>query len=144
MFNPRAYLIDACVDQLRHAYRHTYSDLEPDYPGILSWAGRMALENIANTDALYHNVEHTIMVTLVGQNILWGKYLREGEGTPGDWLHTMVSLLCHDIGYIRGVCRDDRDGFYTTGIADQTVTLPGDARDAALTPYHVDRGKRFV
>lgn len=30
----------------------------------------MALENIANSDAFYHNVEHTILVTLVGQEIL--------------------------------------------------------------------------
>jgi hypothetical protein len=30
----------------------------------------MALENIANSDPLYHNVEDTILVTLVGQEIL--------------------------------------------------------------------------
>ena len=24
----------------------------------------------------------------------------------------MISLLCHDIGYVRGVCRGDRNGHY--------------------------------
>ena len=84
------------------------------------------------------------MVTLVGQEILKGKHLREGGVSPHNWLHFMLSLLCHDIGYVRGVCRDDRRGMYTTGLDAQTVTLPHGASDASLTPYHVDRGKRFV
>ena len=44
--------------------------------------GHMALESIANSDALYHDVEHTIMVTLVGQEMLKGKHLREGRSDP--------------------------------------------------------------
>jgi hypothetical protein len=144
MFNPTELLIDAFVEQLQQAYWRTYSNLQPAYPGIIGWAGRMALENIANSDALYHNVEHTIMVTLVGQEILKGKHLREGGVTPRDWLHFIISLLCHDIGYVRGVCRDDRDGIYTTGIDREMITLPPGATDASLTPYHVDRGKLFV
>lgn len=144
MFNPTELLIDAFVERLQQDYRRTYGVLEPSYPGIIAWAGRMALENIANSDALYHDVEHTLMVTLVGQEILKGKHLREGGVSPHDWLHFMLSLLCHDIGYVRGVCRDDRPGVYTTGRDGQTVTLPPGASDASLTPYHVDRGKRFV
>lgn len=144
MFNPTDYLIEGVVHRLQSAYRCAYGHLEPDYPGIIGWAGHMALELIADTDALYHNVEHTVMVTLVGQEILKGKHLREGGVTPKDWLHVMISLLCHDIGYVRGVCHGDRPGVYVTGIDDQTVTLPPGSTDAALTPYHVDRGKRFV
>jgi hypothetical protein len=144
MFNPTEVLIDAFVERLQQEYRRMYGVLEPSYPGIIAWAGRMALENIATSDALYHDVEHTLMVTLVGQEILRGKHVREGGVSPCDWMHFMLSLLCHDIGYVRGVCRDDRNGVYTTGVDDQTVKLPPGASDAALTPYHVDRGKRFV
>jgi hypothetical protein len=144
MFNPTELLINAFVERLQHAYCHTYGNLEPAYPGIIGWAGGMALENIANSDALYHNVEHTIMVTLVGQEILKGKHLREGGVAPRDWLHFIIALLCHDIGYVRGVCRDDRDGLYTTGINGDMVGLTFGATDASLTPYHVDRGKLFV
>jgi hypothetical protein len=144
MFNPTEVLIEAFVERLQHEYRRMYGVLEPSYPGIIAWAGRMALENIANSDALYHDVEHTLMVTLVGQEILRGKHVREGGVSPRDWMHFMLSLLCHDIGYVRGVCREDRHGVYTTGVDDQTVQVSPGASDAALTPYHVDRGKRFV
>jgi hypothetical protein len=144
MFNLTEVLIDAFVERLQREYGRTYGNLEPSYAGILGWAGRMALENIANSDALYHNVEHAVMVTLVGQEILKGKHLREGHVSPRDWLHFVVALLCHDIGYVRGVCRDDRDGAYITGVANETITLPPGATDASLTPYHVDRGKLFV
>jgi len=144
MFNATELLIDAFVESLQQDYIRTYGVLEPSYPGIIAWAGRMALENIANSDALYHDVEHTLMVTLVGQEILKGKHLREGGVSPRDWMHFLLSLLCHDIGYVRGVCRDDRNGTYTMGVDNQSITLPPGASDAALTPYHVDRGKHFV
>lgn len=144
MFNSTELLIDAFVQRLQQAYEQTYGILEPAYAGIIAWAGRMALENIANSDALYHTVDHTIMVTLVGQEILKGKHLREGRVSPSDWLHFTISLLCHDIGYVRGVCRDDHPGSYTTGVDGAMLTLPPGATDASLTPYHVDRGKLFV
>jgi hypothetical protein len=144
MFNPTELLIDACVDRFQQAYRRTYDQHASDYAGIIGWAGRMALESIANSDALYHNIEHTIMVTLVGQEILRGKLIREGDISPRDWLHFVVSLLYHDIGYVRGVCQDDCDSSYTTGIDGQTITLPPGTTDASLTPYHVDRSKLFI
>ena len=36
---------------------------------------RLALECIGNSDALYHNVEHTMLVTLAGHDILRGRAL---------------------------------------------------------------------
>ena len=53
MFNLTEVLIDAFVERLQQEYRRMYGVLEPSYPGIIAWAGRMALENIANSDALY-------------------------------------------------------------------------------------------
>jgi hypothetical protein len=144
MFNPTEILIEAFGERLEAAYWHTYGHLEPRYAGILAWAGHMALESIANSDALYHDVEHTIMVTLVGQEMLRGKHLREGGVTPRDWLHFIISLLCHDIGYVRGVCRADTDGAYTTGTDRGMIDRPPGATDAWLTPYHIDRGKLFI
>ena len=58
---------------------------------------------IANSDALYHDVDHTMMVTLVGQEILRGRHIKT-QLAPVDWLHYTVATLCHDIGYVRGVC----------------------------------------
>jgi hypothetical protein len=144
MFNPATVLIDTCVQCLQETYGQTYGQLEPHYPGIIRWAGGMALQHIANSNALYHNIEHTIIVTLVGQEILKGKHLLEGGVAPRDWLHCVLSLLCHDIGYVRGICRNDRHGFYSTGINGETFTLPPGATDASLMPHHIDRGKRFI
>jgi hypothetical protein len=144
MFNPKVVLINTFVDRLQHSYHQTYGQLDPDYPGILGWAGRMALECIARSDALYHDMGHTMMVTLVGQDILIGKHLHDGGVAPRDWLHFIISLLCHDIGYVRGVCQDDEDGSYVIGPKGEHINLPRGATDASLTPYHIDRGKLFV
>jgi hypothetical protein len=146
MFNSTELLINAFVDQLQDSYHRTYGGYKPDYAEIIAWAGGMALENIANSDALYHNVEHTILVTLVGQEVLRGKHIREGGVACEDWLHFTISLLCHDIGYVKGVCRQDSKllGMYATGVDGKRVSLPSGATDASLTPYHVDRGKLFI
>jgi hypothetical protein len=146
MFNPTAVMIDSFVQSLQTGYHRNYGGLNPDYADIIGWAANMALENIANSDALYHNVEHTIYVTLVGQEILWGKHIREGGVTCEDWLHCIISLLCHDIGYVKGVCQQDQPGKrdYATGLDGTKVLLPLGCTDASLTPYHVDRGKLFI
>ncbi|MCG6945829.1 MAG: metal-dependent phosphohydrolase [Deltaproteobacteria bacterium] len=144
MLNLQKLAIDLCVEELRNAYERTYSNMEQQLGNIIMWSGRLVLENIANSDALYHNVEHTVMVTLAGQSIIEGKHLLEGGVAPRDWVHYMMAVLCHDIGYVRGICGGDRDGTVATGIGDETVEIPHGASDAALSPYHVDRSKLFV
>jgi len=144
MFNPTELVINGFVKQLQIAYRRNYGNLEVSNSDIIAWAGRMALEHFANSDALYHNMEHTIMVTNVGQEILRGKHIREGGVSHRDWLNFIISLLCHDIGHVRGICRDDSEGSYTTGLKNEMITLPQDTTDASMSPYHVDRGKLFI
>jgi hypothetical protein len=144
MFNPTQIVIHAFVEELRDMYGQIYGVLEPAYPDIIGFVGRLALENIADSDAAYHDMNHTMMVTLVGQEILRGKHTREGGVTPRDWLHFTISLLCHDIGYVRGVCRGDRGGQYVSNEKGDLVPIPAGATDASLTPYHVTRSKLFV
>ena len=144
MFNPTQIIIEGFVAELRLMYERTYGHLEPNYPDIISFVARLSLENIANSDAAYHDVNHTIMVTLVGQEILRGQHISVGGVSPRSWLHFIVALLCHDIGYVRGICRGDGDGRYVTDMGGETVTLPEGATDASMTPYHVARSKLFV
>jgi hypothetical protein len=144
MLNLKKVIIDYCMEELRKAYHRTYTDMESQFGNITVWSGHLALENIANTDALYHDVEHTLMVTLAGQAILEGKHLSEGGVTPGDWMHFMIALLCHDIGYVKGICQADEGNVFATGVADAKVELSPEATDAALAMYHVDRSKMFV
>ena len=40
-------------------YERTYTILEPNYPGILSFAAQLNLETIATSDAAYHDVNHS-------------------------------------------------------------------------------------
>jgi hypothetical protein len=144
MFNPTQIVIDAFIGELRTMYERTYGTLDPGYPGIISFVAQLALENIANSNAAYHDVNHTIMVTLVGQEILRGRHISQGGVTPREWLHFLVSLLCHDIGYVRGICRGDSNGQYVTNLAGDKVSVPEGSTDAAMTPYHVARSKLFV
>jgi hypothetical protein len=144
MFNHQGIIIEHFVKELKRAYHETYSLIEPQYGSVLEWAGRLSLEIISNSDSLYHDVEHTMMVTMVGQSILKGKHLSEGGITPRDWLNFMLALLCHDIGYVKGVCRGDQNGQYATGENGETVPIPDTGTDASLTPYHVSRSKLFV
>lgn len=146
MFNMINTTIRHCTRELHQGYRNTYGSLKSDYAEILSWATQMALESIAQSDAAYHDIEHTVLVTLTGQEILRGKHIRDGGVTPEDWLHCILSLLCHDIGYIKGLCAGDRPQhrLYVTGLQGELIKLAPGATDASLTPYHVDRGQQFV
>jgi len=144
MFNATQVTIDEFVERLKENYLRTYGHWEPEFPNIIAFCGRLALENIANSDAAYHDVSHTIMVTDVGQAILRGRHISEGGVLPKDWLEFVVSLLCHDIGYVRGVCRGDREGNYVIDESGKTIRPPIGATDAFMTPYHVVRSKLFV
>lgn len=146
MLSTTEILIDAFAKQLANAYHQTWGGFRKDYAEIIVWAGRMALENIANGDALYHNMEHTMLVTLVGQEILKGKHMSKGGVRPEDWLNFTISLLCHDIGYVKGVCRDDvkSENKFVTGVGDEVTALPKGASDARLSEFHITRGQRFV
>ncbi|MFZ0195740.1 MAG: metal-dependent phosphohydrolase [Pseudolabrys sp.] len=106
-------------------------------------AARLALDCIGNSDALYHNVEHTMLVTLVGYDILSGRQLST-ETTASDFAHVIIACLFHDIGYVRGILNgDSADGYIVDGKGNK-AELPRGASDAALKPYHVDRSKLFV
>jgi len=144
MINWQELTIDMFVEQLRTVYQRTYGDINSDFGRIVIWCGRLALENIANSDALYHDVDHTIMVSLAGQAIIEGKHLCEGGVTPRDWMHFMIAVLCHDIGYVKGVCRNDTRDMFATGVGDEMVYISPEGTDVSLTPYHVNRSKLFV
>jgi len=144
MINLHKVTREIFIDELKKSYKRMYSDLDPQYVNIIAWTARLALEVLSNTDALYHNSEHTIVVTLAGQAILEGKHIREGGVSTNDWLHCMIALLCHDIGYVKGVCRADDNENFATGIGDDMVHIPRGGTDVILTPYHVNRGKLFV
>jgi hypothetical protein len=146
MLNPSTIAINSLTESLKTGYRNTFGNLKSDSTRLIEQAVSLALENIARSDALYHNIEHTVLVTLVGQEILCGKYIREGNISRENWLEAIVSWLCHDIGYVKGICSLDQHSqrLYATGTDSNTIYLDSGKTDASLTSYHIDRGKMFV
>jgi hypothetical protein len=143
MLNPTKMLADALGKHLAETYARAYGGREPRYAEILDESARLVIELIAGSDALYHDAEHTAFVTLVSQDILRGRRLRH-DVSPEDCLHLVLATLTHDVGYVRGICRGDRDGRYVIDDAGHTVEMPRGASDAFLAPYHVERSKIAV
>jgi hypothetical protein len=143
MLSATELLADALGATLSASYSRAFSASEPRYNESIAEAARLVLERVGTSDALYHSAEHTAFVTLVGQDILRGVRLRR-EVTPEDWLHFTLATLTHDIGYVRGICRDDRPGTYVVDGSGGTVSLPRGASDASLAPWHVERSKIAV
>jgi hypothetical protein len=134
---------DALGEFISGYMRRRYGSSDTDLVELVPSIARIALECIGNSDALYHNVEHTMLVTLAGHDILRGRSLR-CHMPAEDYAHVIIACLTHDIGYVRGSFKtDDADG-YVVDDSGRKVTLPRGASDAALQPYHVDRSKLFV
>src|SRR6516165_9674531 len=110
---------------------------------LIPFAARLALECIGNSDALYHNVEHTMLVTLVGYEIMRGRMMLE-PSSPEDEAHILIACLLHDIGYVRGILSGDDENGYVIDAKGNKAKLPRGSSDAALAPYHVDRSKLFA
>jgi len=110
---------------------------------IVPFAARLAIDCIGNSDALYHDIEHTMLVTLAGHDIFKGRALVV-DSTPSDYCHFIVACLTHDIGYVRGLLNGDEADRYVVDAAGRKVAVPRGASDAALAPYHVERSMLFV
>ena len=135
---------DALEEFLRSYMRQRFGPSQTNLVDMVPAAARIALECIGNSDALYHNIEHTLLVTLAGHDILRGRSLY-GPLTADDYAHVIIACLTHDIGYVRGLFKedDDEDGFVVNASGSK-LTLPRGSSDAALMPHHVDRSKLYV
>jgi hypothetical protein len=143
MMTMPAMAADALGKHLAEDFRRLFGSSHEDKAERLDGAARIALECLSKSDALYHNVEHTYLVTLVGRDILHGRILTE-RLEPDDYTHLIIACLVHDIGYVRGILKGDGNGRFVVDASGRTVTLERGASDAALAPYHVDRSKLFV
>lgn len=144
MFDANRVLIDAFVETLRGAYRETYPGLDMGLAAGLERAARTALTTLRNCDCPYHDLEHTLMVTDSGVAMLRGRQLARGDVSAETWLQAVVALLFHDVGYLRGLLREDRDGAYLADEHGKRVSPPPGSTDAFMMPYHVARSRLFV
>ena len=134
---------DALEEFLGSFMRQRFGPSQTPLVEIVPAAARVTLECIGNSDALYHNVEHTLLVTLAGLDILRGRALHT-QMSADDYAHVIIACLAHDIGYVRGLFRDDDAEGFVIDSTGRKVTLPRGSSDAGLMPYHVDRSKLYV
>ena len=144
MFNPYRTVIDAFVTHCVNRYHDAFPNRTLGHEEFLEQSARTALETLLNCDCPYHDANHTILVTDVGQTILRGGLISQGDVSPHEWVHAVVAMLFHDIGYRRGLLKGDRDGSYITDEEGNRVKPPQGATDAYLMPYHVTRGCLFM
>ena len=134
---------DALEEFLGSYMRRRFGSSQAKLVEIVPTAARMALECIANSDALYHNVEHTLLVTLAGHDIFRGRALHN-QMTADDYAHIIIACLTHDIGYVRGLFEEDDANGYVIDATGSKVHLPRGSSDAGLMSHHVDRSKLYV
>ena len=128
---------------LTRDFRRIFGSAHDDDAERLGSAARATIECLARSDALYHNYEHTLQVTMVGCDILHGMMVSQ-RIEPADYGHLIVACLLHDIGYVRGILSGDTETEFVIDDKGGKITLPRGASDAALTPHHVDRSKLFA
>jgi hypothetical protein len=134
---------DALSSFLTADINRTFGSSHAQLTELIPSIARLALECIGNSDALYHNVEHTMLVTLAGHDIMRGRALLIPT-SPSDYAHVIVACLTHDIGLVRGILKGDGDNGYVIDSNRNKTQLLRGASDAAMYPYHVDRSKLFV
>jgi hypothetical protein len=124
-------------------FRQIFGPSHDEKAERLASLARSTLECLGRSDALYHNLEHTLLVTMVGRDILQGFSLSH-RIDPDDYSHLICACLLHDIGYVRGILSGDTATEFVIDQDQTKVTLPRGASDAALTPFHVNRSKLFA
>lgn len=145
MLNLQSLKINPFTKNLGNFFVTTFGKSNSKYIDFLNFASTVSLENIANGDMVYHDVDHTIMVASVGQEIIRGKHLFEGGLSPNDAINYLLSLLCHDIGFVKGVCKKDNLAMNLFDDGEGGMVEISDSGSCAmLQPYHVSRGKLFV
>jgi len=144
MFKPTEIVIDGAVPRLLAEYDRMFGDAEPEHRRVIAGVARMALDKIAGSDALYHDLDHVLNVSFVMQEILKGKRALDGDVSPHDWTHMVVAALCFSIGFVRGAVAGDGEGRYVVGADGATAQLPEGSTDAALMPWVAARSSLFV
>jgi len=143
MFTVPELAAEAVGDFLGNYMRRRFGSAQERLVEMVPSIARIVLECIGNSDALYHNVEHTMLVTLAGHDIMRGRALHT-HMLAEDYATVIIACLTHDIGYVRGLFRDDDEEGYVVTPTGQKVALPRGSSDAAMLPYHVDRSKMYV
>jgi hypothetical protein len=104
-------------------FRRIFGPAHDEVAERLGSFARSTIECLGRSDALYHNFEHTLQVTMVGRDILQGMTLSQ-RIEPEDYCHLIVACLLHDIGYMRGVLSGDTEDEVVVDGKGRRITYP--------------------
>ena len=144
VFEPFLLVIEAFADQLGRNYRAVFGKGEPDHAPIIRATARLALERIAGTDAVYHDVLHTLFVDRRRPSHPARPRHGQGRQPAATGCTSPPPRCCTTSAICAASARATRSGRYVIDAAGNTVTAPRGSTDAFLAPWHVERGKIFV
>ena len=144
MFRPSDIIIDAFIEHLHDCYGKQFGKGVQSHRETITQVARMALARQASSNALYHSLEHTILCTQVGIDIMRGKEVKDGDVSSLDWLHYVASLLLFAIGFVRDCCQQDCGDHCIINFAGDVIDLKRGANDGALWPYFFERSQIFI
>src|SRR6476620_4034205 len=104
MFRATDIIIEAFTARLREEYGLMFGAGRPGDADLIAEIAQAALGRIARSNALYHNLDHTVTVTMVASDIARGRMIRDGNVRREEWLHFVVSAMTFAIGFVRDVC----------------------------------------
>ena len=122
MFTVPELAAKALGSYLAKHLKRRFGSTEVGLTELIPSAARLALDRIGNSDALYHNVEHTMLVTLVGYDIMRGRALLIPTDSS-DFIHLIIACLFHDIGYVRGILQGDSPHDYVINANGEKIVL---------------------
>ena len=91
MLHANALLADALANNLMEVFARSFGASAPGHAALIGEAARLIIERLSLSDALYHDAEHTALVTLVAQDILRGRRLHQKH-------HRRRLAACHSRG----------------------------------------------
>ena len=143
MFTPTAVFADAFGKHLAGLYDRAYSRREARYGEMICEAARLVFEQISlRRRSLPRRRTYRTRHPRRTGHPSWGSFEARCV-TRG-----LAALYSRNAdprpGYIRGVCRGDRNGAYVIGAEGGVVSLERGASDASLAPYHIERSKIAV
>ena len=144
MFRPSDMVIDAFVGFALESHAAAFPAADPSHARAMERALRMALPRIATGTSLYHNLDHTITVVQVGQDLLRGRIIRDGDISSEDWVHVVSGLACLFVGFCQGAVRGDNGQCRVVDTLGATITLARGVSDGGLWVHYVERSKLFV
>ncbi|HYE49632.1 MAG TPA: hypothetical protein VEB20_08580 [Azospirillaceae bacterium] len=144
MFRPSDIVIDAFVAHLRDSFCAAFPAAPGAHLDALVRAVRVGANRIALADALYHDLDHTVVVTRVGEDIMRGKMIRDGRVTSLDWVHFTAALVLFAIGFCRDLVPGDRGESCVISPSGMRLRLPEGSTAGRLWPWFAERGMMFV